>query len=160
LCSGRPEGQEHANTGCYLEVVPNRKLVWTGAVSDTVGGEVLEMSADNFRQCLARARRDLYQFMHDRCGLVNADNPCRCPKKTRGFIAAGHVDPDRLLFASRHALQVRTAAGDAVREIENTLDRQYADVFRGHPFHQPPDQVAWLRRLFDQPAVRTALRLT
>lgn len=51
--------------------------------SDTIGSEVLEMTADNFRQCLVRARRDLYQFMHSQCGLVNANNPCRCPKKTR-----------------------------------------------------------------------------
>lgn len=27
-----PEGEEFPNTGCYLEVVPNRKLVWTGAL--------------------------------------------------------------------------------------------------------------------------------
>ena len=27
-----PEGQRMPNTGCYLEVVPNRKLVWTGAL--------------------------------------------------------------------------------------------------------------------------------
>ena len=27
-----PEGQEHANTGCYLELVENRRLVWTGAL--------------------------------------------------------------------------------------------------------------------------------
>ena len=27
-----PEGQEFDNVGCYLEIVPNRKLVWTGAL--------------------------------------------------------------------------------------------------------------------------------
>lgn len=27
-----PEGEEHRNIGCYLEVVPNRKLVWTDAL--------------------------------------------------------------------------------------------------------------------------------
>jgi uncharacterized protein YndB with AHSA1/START domain len=27
-----PEGHRHPNTGCYLEVVPNRRLVWTGAL--------------------------------------------------------------------------------------------------------------------------------
>lgn len=27
-----PEGQQMPNTGCLLEVVPNRKLVWTGAL--------------------------------------------------------------------------------------------------------------------------------
>jgi uncharacterized protein YndB with AHSA1/START domain len=27
-----PEGQEFPNLGCYLEVVPNRRLVWTDAL--------------------------------------------------------------------------------------------------------------------------------
>jgi uncharacterized protein YndB with AHSA1/START domain len=27
-----PEGEEHPNFGCYLELVPNRKLVWTDAL--------------------------------------------------------------------------------------------------------------------------------
>ena len=27
-----PEGQQFPNTGCYLEVVPNRRLIWTGAL--------------------------------------------------------------------------------------------------------------------------------
>src|SRR3981081_4054150 len=27
-----PEGQDHPNVGCYLEIVPNRKLVWTDAL--------------------------------------------------------------------------------------------------------------------------------
>lgn len=27
-----PEGQDFPNVGCYLEVVPNRKLVWTDAL--------------------------------------------------------------------------------------------------------------------------------
>lgn len=27
-----PEGQEFPNVGCYLELVPNRKLVWTNAL--------------------------------------------------------------------------------------------------------------------------------
>lgn len=27
-----PEGEDHPNTGCYLEVVPNRKLAWTDAL--------------------------------------------------------------------------------------------------------------------------------
>ncbi len=27
-----PEGQQVPNNGCYLEVIPNRKLVWTGAL--------------------------------------------------------------------------------------------------------------------------------
>src|SRR5712691_7933326 len=63
-------------------------------VSDAVGADLLEISAENFRQRLTRARRDLRNFMNDKCGLVNKANPCRCAKKTRGFIQAGHVDPE------------------------------------------------------------------
>jgi hypothetical protein len=50
--------------------------------------------------------------MNDRCGLVNADNPCRCPKKTKGFIEDGHVDPHRLLFVPLHVRCIREAAAD------------------------------------------------
>ncbi len=27
-----PQGQEISNTGCYLDIVPNERLVWTGAL--------------------------------------------------------------------------------------------------------------------------------
>jgi RNA polymerase sigma factor (sigma-70 family) len=39
-------------------------------VTDTVGAELLEISRENFRQRLARARRELHNFMNDKCGLV------------------------------------------------------------------------------------------
>jgi len=50
-------------------------------VTDAVAAEVLEVTCENFRQRLARARRDLRNFMNDKCGLVNRANPCRCAKK-------------------------------------------------------------------------------
>src|SRR5437016_3835692 len=86
-------------------------------VSDAVGAELLEISRDNFRQPLARARRDLHSFMNDKCGLVNPANPCRCARKTRGFIEAGYVDPDNLRFAGEHVRRVR----DVVRTKAGTL---------------------------------------
>ncbi|WP_420458860.1 RNA polymerase sigma factor [Neolewinella sp.] len=63
---------------------PQRIVFILGAlfgIGHTLGGEVLDISAANFRQRLARARKDLYNWMHQRCGLVNTDNPCRCPKR-------------------------------------------------------------------------------
>jgi RNA polymerase sigma factor (sigma-70 family) len=158
---------EEAKIGCTMGMLlcldRKQRLVFTlGEVlgaSDTVGSEVLEMSADNFRQCLARARRDLHRFMNHQCGLVNKNNPCRCPKKTRGFIEAGHVDPHHLLFAARRVERVRDVAPVTVREIEDVVERQHADLYRDHPFLQPADQVAWLRRLLQSEDVRGALHL-
>jgi RNA polymerase sigma factor (sigma-70 family) len=115
-------------------------------VSDTVAAEVLEITPDNFRQRLARARRDLRNFMNDKCGLVNHAKPCRCAKKTRGFIQAGYVDPGNLLFVRERICEVQEAA-PKVHEAINTLDEQCAEVFRGHPFYKAPDIGPMLRRL-------------
>jgi RNA polymerase sigma factor (sigma-70 family) len=128
-------------------------------VSDTVGSDILEMTAVNFRQCLARARRDLYQFMNNQCGLVNASNPCRCPRKTKGFIDGGHVDPNRLLFAHGHLQRIKEVAVETAREIDDLADRSYAAIYREHPFLEPADQAEWLRRILNRPEVRTALHL-
>src|SRR5216117_1882813 len=119
-------------------------------VSDAVGAELLEISRENFRQRLTRARRDLHSFMNDRCGLVNRSNPCRCAKKTRGFMQAGYVDPESLLFARERVEQVHEVARTRVEAL-TTLDAQYAAVFRRHPFHQPRDLVLALRRLLAGP---------
>lgn len=157
------EAKISCTTGMLLCLDRKQRLIFTlgeiFGVSDSVGAEILEMSADNFRQSLSRARRDLYQFMHGQCGLVNANNPCRCPKKTRGFIDAGHVDPEHLQFASLHRRRVSEAAEGAVRAIDNAVDEQHAAIFREHPFLEPHNQIDWLRKLLDNGDLGQALDL-
>jgi RNA polymerase sigma factor (sigma-70 family) len=150
-------------TGMLLCLDRRQRLIFTlgeilGA-SDTVGSEVMEMTAENFRQCLARARRDLHSFMNNQCGLVNKANPCRCAKKTRGFIEQGQVDPHHLLFVPQHLARVRDVAPAAIREIDDVVERQHAAIYRDHPFLQPADQAVWLKRMLETEHVRTALNL-
>jgi RNA polymerase sigma factor (sigma-70 family) len=158
---------EEAKIACTMGMLlcldRKQRLIFTlgeilGA-SDTVGGEVLEMTADNFRQCLSRARRDLYRFMNNQCGLVNKNNPCRCAKKTKGFIDEGHVDAHHLLFVRQHVERVEEVAAQTVREIEDVVEGQYAALYRDHPFLQPSDRVNWFRRMLENQEVRAALRL-
>jgi RNA polymerase sigma factor (sigma-70 family) len=157
------EAKIACTSGMLLCLDRKQRLIFTLGeilgVSDSVGSEILEMSDDNFRQCLARSRRDLYQFMNNQCGLVNKSNPCRCPKKTKGFINDGHVDPHNLLFVSLTLNRIKDAAADTVREIEDLVDRQYASVYREHPFLEPSDQVQWLRRILERQDVRATLHL-
>ncbi len=128
-------------------------------VTDAVAAEVLDITCENFRQRLARARRDLHNFMNDKCGLVNQQNPCRCAKKTRGFIEAGYVNPDNLLFARDRISQVREAVPKAYETIR-TLDDQYADIYRRHPFYKAPDLGQRLRKLVESPHLRRATDLS
>jgi RNA polymerase sigma factor (sigma-70 family) len=100
------------------------------------GAELLGVSPDNFRQRLSRARTDLSSFMHRKCGLVNAANPCRCAKKTKGFIAAGWVEPHRMKFNTEHVHRVHDLAGVRSSDLDDLLAEQSARLQQAHPFQQ------------------------
>jgi RNA polymerase sigma factor (sigma-70 family) len=125
-------------------------------VTDSVGAELLETTRGNFRQKLSRARRDLHNFMQERCGLVNQANPCRCAKKTQAFMAAGYVNPANLLFVKPRVVRVREIAAAAHEDID-TLDAAYAAIHRDHPFQPSPDFVGAVRNLLNQPKFKSIL---
>ncbi len=156
------EARITCTTGMLLCLDREQRLVYIlgeiFSVSDAVGAELLEISRGNFRQRLARARRDLHNFMNDKCGLVNQANPCRCAKKTRGFIQAGYVDPRSLLFARARVQQVRDVVPRA-HEALMTLDDRCAEAYREHPFHESPDFVQALMRLVADPDFHRATGL-
>lgn len=114
-----------------------------------VGAEVMGESAANFRQLLSRARRDLYQFMNDKCGLVNTANPCRCARKASGFMREGWLDPNRLQFSADRLAAVRDVAPDRRDELQ-TLDRRHAELYREQPFLAGPDLAHRLREILSQ----------
>ena len=118
-------------------------------VSSDLGADVMEISPDNFRQLLSRARRDLYQFMQSKCGLINSANPCRCAKKTRGFMQMGFLDPDNLQFTKTRLASINEVAPDRLSELES-LDRQHGELFREHAFLAPPNIASRLRELIKQ----------
>ncbi|HEX6565457.1 MAG TPA: RNA polymerase sigma factor [Chthoniobacterales bacterium] len=118
-------------------------------VNSDVGADAMEISPDNFRQLLSRSRRDLYQFMQNKCGLINTANPCRCAKKTRGFMQLGFLDANRLQFTKARLARVNEVAPDRLNELES-LDRKNAELFREHAFLASPDIAIKLRELVSQ----------
>lgn len=114
-----------------------------------VGAEVLGESPANFRQLLSRARRDLYQFMNDKCGLVNTANPCRCARKAQGFMRHGWLDPQNLQFSSDRLADVAQVAPSRLEELEE-LDRHHAELYRRQPFLAGPDLARRLREALAQ----------
>ena len=153
------EARIGCTTGMLLCLDREQRLVYILALlgaSDRVGAALLEVSRDAFRQKLTRARRDLHQFMAGQCGLVNAANPCRCARKTLGFIAAGYIDPARPLFARTHVTRIRDVAPRATEALD-ALDHAYGAIYRDHPFHDAPALAAALRELLDGPTGRAVL---
>jgi RNA polymerase sigma factor (sigma-70 family) len=145
------EAKIGCTTGMLLCLDRQQRLVFVLTeifeVSDTVGAEVLEMSRENFRQVLSRARRQLYGFMQGRCGLADLANPCRCARKTRGFIRAGIVDPQRLQFTGPALSRVAEVAPRLSRTLDAWARSGYAEIFRDHPYQESPDLAANLRAL-------------
>ncbi len=125
-------------------------------VSDTLGAELLEISRDNFRQKLSRARRDLHAFLQNKCGLIDPANPCRCAKKAAGFAKAGYIDVDKPMFARTHLMRVRDVAPRA-RDVLEELDASFAELFRDQRFQDSPDFVAALRALIDAPPFKSVM---
>lgn len=103
-------------------------------IDHRLASEFLEISPDNFRQKLARARRDLYSFMNNKCGLVNKNNPCRCPKKTKGLVQMGIVDPGRLQFNAHYVQRIRDLVPERAEKMLDSYEEHYQRLFSEHPF--------------------------
>lgn len=105
-------------------------------IDHTIGSQMLDISKDNFRQKLARARKDLYSFMNNKCGLINTSNPCRCHRKTKSFIKAGWVDKDKMKYNTAYVKKINEEAQEKAEDLCDLTEIAYADLFRNHPFQE------------------------
>lgn len=55
--------------------------------------EALDISPDNFRKRLSRARKDLRSWTENKCSLVVRGHQCQCNRKAQYFLKQGWVDP-------------------------------------------------------------------
>lgn len=106
--------------------------------SDTIGAEIMELSKANFRVKLHRARQQLYNFMNQKCGLVNKNNPCRCANKTAAFIEKGFVDPVNLHFQKDTLRRIDEVLDQKIDIFQKDVHDEYQKLFQEHPFLQNP----------------------
>lgn len=130
------------------------------AIPHSLGSEMLHISKDNFRQRLARARHDLYQFMNRKCGLMNRENPCRCQKKTKGFIEASWVDPDTMKFNTSYKKYIYEIIGEKDTELKNLEYLEYGNLMREHPFQEKDVMNAVIRNIVDNEQIKSIFELS
>ncbi|MEL6190560.1 MAG: sigma-70 family RNA polymerase sigma factor [Bacteroidota bacterium] len=145
-------------TGMLLCLDRKQRLVFVLGdmfeVDSQLGGEVLGISPANFRQILSRARKDLYQFMNRKCGLINRENPCRCPKKTKGFIEAGWVQPNNLQFQRDFIQKISDLALAKSNACDNLMEEKYGALFKDHPYYEKENATTLIKELTSDPAVK------
>lgn len=126
---------------------------------DTVGAEVMEISRENFRVRLHRAKKQLYTFMNGKCGLVNKKNPCRCARKTAGFIKAGCVDPKTLQFQSNTVSSIKEQLDEKMETFNNQVQEDYQKIYQENPFLESPDSIVNIKRFLASEALKSTFNL-
>jgi RNA polymerase sigma factor (sigma-70 family) len=145
------ETKQTCMTGMLLCMEKKPRLVFIlgelFGVNDKVGGEIMSITPEHFRVILSRTKKELYNFMHQKCGLVNKNNPCRCANKTKAFIQAGFVNPETRRFTSGHYQTIEKAAAVKQLEMEDFLAVVYRTIFLNHSYLEGPDFIQSLKEL-------------
>jgi len=127
--------------------------------SDTLGAEMLEISKENFRQRLSRARDQLSNFISGRCGLMDKASPCRCARKTSAFIRDGIVDPKRLQFSHGHVEAALTEAKSRSASFLQLLGKSQEELRQLYPLFEAPEVARRVASLIGSAELKSVLKL-
>ena len=121
----------------------------TFGIDHNIGAEIFNTSPQNFRVKLHRARKDLFNFLGNKCGLVNQDNPCRCPKKAKVLKELGHLEESKMQFN----LPFKTKIADFVEveheQLHDIVESKYSKLFQDHPAKSDFDQKTVVNELLN-----------
>lgn len=126
---------------------------------DSVGSEIMEISKENFRVKLHRAKKQLYNFMDRKCGLLNKSNPCRCHRKTAGFIKIGYVDPVKLSFQKDVISEINEVVDKKVEAYSKEVLPDYLKLYQEHPFLKSPDKLESIKKLLSTKSIKETFNL-
>lgn len=125
----------------------------------TIGSEIMEMSKDNYRMKLSKARKDLYNFMQNKCGLVNKANPCRCHKKVTFATENGVVDAKNLLYNRKEYSTFKEQLEPDADFLVDDSEVKYAELHQDHSFRTQFDKKNFLIKLLEDADWKTRLNL-
>ena len=128
-------------------------------VSSTIAAEIMGISPANFRKQLSRAKADLFQFIEDKCGLINPKNPCRCYKKTKGFIREGKVDALTRQFIPKVTETIDSVVGRKNEELDVLMEGKYLSLFRSQPYHKEVIPEHLVEKVLEDEDVRNLFQL-
>ena len=143
----------HCMYGMLLCLDREQRMVFVlGAlfgVTDNVGAELMQITKDNFRQKLSRARKDIFNFMNNKCGLIRKTNSCHCSKKARAMVDSGYVNPDNLMFNKNYIFRIKDITPDVTRNFSDYVEKEGDKLFSEQPFQTSPDFVQYIRKLIN-----------
>lgn len=116
-------------------------------VSSGTGAALLEISPVTFRKRLERARRDLRNFLSDKCSLIDPSNPCTCAKKTSVFVREGWVDKTKLTFVLDRIRAARVTAQEINQVVDDAIDSEIVTLLQAQPLYPVPKHLEGFAKL-------------
>ena len=111
----------------------------------------MEISPDNFRNKLSNARQQLYNFMQNKCGLVNKANPCRCNKKVTVAVESGMVDAKNLLFNKKEFSTFKDSLEPDANYLVEESEHLYAALHRDHSYRTHFEKTNLIESILESP---------
>ncbi len=110
-------------------------------LSGEEGAQVLGIRPGAFRKRLSRARQRLRAFMLAHCGLVRAENRCRCELWYTPVLDTGTVDPQRPKFAG-HPVGDHDDSRELAKRLADLDElKRIRTLFRTLPQYRAPDRL-------------------
>jgi RNA polymerase sigma factor (sigma-70 family) len=129
-------------------------------ISSAVAAQVLDITPENFRKQLQRAKEDLLQFMENKCGLMSPDNPCKCHKKTKGFIKDGLIDPENVRFHREAVQTINATVGEKNKSLDKLIEGKYLYLFTDQRYANAVEKEALARQILEDVEIREIYQLS
>ncbi|MEM7333537.1 MAG: RNA polymerase sigma factor [Chloroflexota bacterium] len=131
-------------SGMLLCLTPEQRMIYiVGEIlgaDHNIGSEIMEISKPNYRMKLSKARKDLHNFMLNKCGLVDKSNPCRCYKKVTVALEKGMVDAKNLLFNQQEFSSFKLELEDDANFLTDESELIYTKLHRENSFKSQFDK--------------------
>jgi len=128
-------------------------------IDHTMGADIFGISPQNFRIKLHRARKDLFNYMNNKCGLVNKENPCRCPKKAKALKKMGVLDEEKMLFNIKTKTKVKDFVENNHEEALDDFTTTYTKLFQEHPVKEDFDKETIINELINNDKLSSYFKL-
>lgn len=106
-------------------------------VDSRIAGEILNMTAENYRQKLSRIRKKVGDFLSTYCGLSGSGG-CSCKKRVGYAISQHRINPEKPDF-----LHLKPVDKETMSEFKNEMEKldELSLIFEELPDYQSPAAV-------------------
>ena len=100
---------------------------------------MIEITPENFRKNISRAKKKLCNFLKENCGLINPLSSCRCKNKAQVLIEKGLIDPQKLVFTKKSLNYLEELSKRKAEKFSRWFSSKCHQFFSVNYLHESPD---------------------